>query len=110
MTRRFTANYLHIPGVGLFKLRVVEIGDEGAGVRVFELTEELENVSWVSGLLVLCRKNDAADKLPPDYCRCNPDIPAGFFRELEFELYRVYPFDFPNMKPFEDSRFYKLAP
>lgn len=118
MIRRFAANYLLIPGIGFFRQSVLEIDDEGVVARVFELTEEGENTSWIPGLLVLRRRDGAGevsellpeDVVLPEVCRSYPDIPEHYFREYRFDLFRVYPFDFVCMKPTGDSRYYRLIP
>ena len=49
----FASHYLLIPAVGYMKQQVVEITDEGVVRGVFPLTEEIESVEWMPGVIVL---------------------------------------------------------
>ena len=51
--KRFASHYLLIPAVGYMKQQVVEITDEGVVRGVFPLTEEIESVEWMPGVIVL---------------------------------------------------------
>ena len=51
--KRFASHYLLIPTVGYMKQQVVEITDEGVVRGVFPLTEEIESVEWMPGVIVL---------------------------------------------------------
>ena len=51
--KRFASHYLLIPAVGYMKQQVVEITDEGVVRGVFSLTEEIESVEWMPGVIVL---------------------------------------------------------
>ena len=53
MMKRFASHYLLIPGVGFVKQQVVEISDEGVAQNIFPLTEEVESVEWLPGVIVL---------------------------------------------------------
>lgn len=51
--KRFASHYLLIPDVGFMKQQVVEINDEGVAQSIFPLTEEIESVEWMPGVIVL---------------------------------------------------------
>ena len=51
--KRFASHYLLIPAVGFMKQQVVEITGEGAVQSIFPLTEEIESVEWMPGVIVL---------------------------------------------------------
>lgn len=53
MMKRFASHYLLIPDVGFVKQQVVEISDEGVAQNIFPLTEEVESVEWLPGVIVL---------------------------------------------------------
>ena len=55
--KRFASHYLLIPAVGYMKQQVVEITDEGVVRGVFPLTEEIESVEWMPGVIVLLSEN-----------------------------------------------------
>ena len=56
--KRFASHYLLIPAVGYMKQQVVEITDEGVVRGVFPLTEEIESVEWMPGVIVLLHISD----------------------------------------------------
>ena len=49
--KRFASHYLLIPAVGFMKQQVVEITGEGIVRDVFPLTEEIESVEWMPGVI-----------------------------------------------------------
>ena len=51
--KRFASHYLFMPDVGFIKQQVVEITDEGVVRDTFPLTEEIESVEWMPGVIVL---------------------------------------------------------
>ena len=55
--KRFAAHYLLLPDVGFIRQQVVEITDEGYVRDVFPLTEEIESVEWMPGLIALLPEN-----------------------------------------------------
>ena len=56
--KRFAAHYLLLPDVGFIRQQVVEIADEGYVRDVFPLTEEIESVEWMPGLIALLPVNE----------------------------------------------------
>ena len=56
--KRFAAHYLLLPDVGFIRQQVVEIADEGYARDIFPLTEEIESVEWMPGLIALLPDNE----------------------------------------------------
>lgn len=77
--KRFASHYLFTPEVGFLKQYVVELEGEYV-LRSFPLTEEIESVEWMPGVIELTPQ---ADKL------C---------------VYLLYPFDFISMQPVAETR------
>lgn len=59
--KRFASHYLLIPAVGYMKQQVVEITDEGVVRGVFPLTEEIESVEWMPGVIVLLSESQVEE-------------------------------------------------
>lgn len=59
--KRFASHYLLIPAVGYMKQQVVEITDEGVVRGVFSLTEEIESVEWMPGVIVLLSESQVEE-------------------------------------------------
>lgn len=72
--KRFASHYLYVADSGFLKQYVIEMEDEHV-VKFFPLTEEIESVEWMPGIIELMPE---ADKL------C---------------AYHSYPFDFKTMQP-----------
>lgn len=77
--KRYASHYLFLPEGDFLKQQVIEL-EEGGVTRIFPLTEEIESVEWMPGVIVLCPEND---KLVP---------------------YLLYPFDFILMQPVAETR------
>ena len=56
--KRFAAHYLFLPEVGFLKQQVVEVSPEGVVLNFFPLTEEIESVEWLPGVIVLLSELD----------------------------------------------------
>lgn len=50
--KRFASHFVFLPAYGYLKQYVVETA-EGVAVRLFPLAEEIENVEWLPGAIVL---------------------------------------------------------
>ena len=50
-------SYTHLPAYGYLKQYAIET-EEGMVVRLFPLTEEIENVEWLPGAIVLLTQNE----------------------------------------------------
>lgn len=117
--KRFASHYLLIPDVGFMKQQVVEINDEGVAQSIFPLTEEIESVEWMPGVIVLFSARQY-NLLGTDYTvfssfkPCNPCNPClnslnKHLHEMERRgeallPYLFYPFDFISMQPVGGTR------
>ena len=124
MMKRFASHYLLIPAVGYMKQQVVEITDEGVVRGVFPLTEEIESVEWMPGVIVLLpadqleeikntgmfEKNipvfqfnlpvvsDQTSSCPKEFLAVSEERGEVLFP------YLFYPFDFTSMQPVDGTR------
>ena len=122
--KRFASHYLLIPAVGYMKQQVVEITDEGVVRGVFPLTEEIESVEWMPGVIVLLpadqleeikntgmfEKNipvfqfnlpvvsDQTSSCPKEFLAVSEERGEVLFP------YLFYPFDFTSMQPVAGTR------
>lgn len=122
--KRFASHYLLIPAVGYMKQQVVEITDEGVVRGVFPLTEEIESVEWMPGVIVLLSERQMEEikntgmilKNIPVF-QINPsnilNQSSRCFEESLKELKEkgevlfpvlFYPFDFISMQPVDGTR------
>ena len=120
----FASHYLLIPAVGYMKQQVVEITDEGVVRGVFPLTEEIESVEWMPGVIVLLPADQLEEikntgmilKNIPVF-QINPsnilNQSSRCFEESLKELKEkgevlfpvlFYPFDFISMQPVDGTR------
>ena len=120
----FASHYLLIPAVGYMKQQVVEITDEGVVRGVFPLTEEIESVEWMPGVIVLLSESQVEEikntgmilKNIPVF-QINPsnilNQSSRCFEESLKELKEkgevlfpvlFYPFDFISMQPVDGTR------
>ena len=122
--KRFASHYLLIPAVGYMKQQVVEITDEGVVRGVFPLTEEIESVEWMPGVIVLLSESQMEEikntgmilKNIPVF-QSNLPIVSNQSSQYSSELlnaskrrgeallpYLFYPFDFISMQPVDGTR------
>ena len=122
--KRFASHYLLIPAVGYMKQQVVEITDEGVVRGVFPLTEEIESVEWMPGVIVLLSERQMEEikntgmilKNIPVF-QSNLPIVSNQSSQYSSELlnaskrrgeallpYLFYPFDFISMQPVDGTR------
>ena len=55
--KRFASHFLFLPAYGYLKQYAIET-EEGMVVRLFPLTEEIENVEWLPGAIVLLTQEE----------------------------------------------------
>ena len=79
--KRIASHYLFVPESGFLKQYVVELEEERV-VRFFPLTEEIESVEWMPGVIVLSKEK--AEDL--------------------FSAFILYPFDFTTMQPVAETQ------
>ena len=122
--KRFASHYLFMPDVGFIKQQVVEITDEGVVRDTFPLTEEIESVEWMPGVIVLLPADQLEEikntgmilKNIPVF-QINPsNILNQSSRSFEESLKELkekgevlfpvlfYPFDFISMQPVDGTR------
>lgn len=124
--KRFAAHYLFLPKVGFMRQQVVEVSDEGSVRCFFPLTEEIESVEWMPGVIALLSEDEI--KILKNPVTSSIDV-TGFsdkkalfvkgtslileqsspcFREMlsyyekkgeDLFPYLFYPFDFTSMQP-----------
>ena len=122
--KRFASHYLLIPAVGFMKQQVVEITGEGIVRDVFPLTEEIESVEWMPGVIALLSENQMEKikntgmifKNIPVFSSNLPNVPnqssqclMEYLHEVERKgealfPYLFYPFDFTSMQPVDGTR------
>lgn len=119
--KRFAAHYLFLPDVGFIRQQVVEIADEGYARDIFPLTEEIESVEWMPGLIALLPENEIKNtgmflknipvfqyNLPivsDQTSQCFKEAFAASEKRGEVLLpYLFYPFDFTSMQPVVETR------
>lgn len=122
--KRFASHYLLIPDIGFMKQQVVEINDEGVAQSIFPLTEEIESVEWMPGVIILFSARQMEDikntgmilKNIPVF-QSNLPIVSNQSSQYSSELldeskrrgetllpYLFYPFDFISMQPVDGTR------
>lgn len=103
--KRFAAHYLFLPNVGFMKQQVVEISDEGTVRCVFSLTEEIESVEWMPGVIALLSK-DEIEKIPPPVMFMENVTGGSNDATRGEDLFPClfYPFDFTSMQPVAETR------
>ena len=122
--KRFAAHYLLLPDVGFIKQQVVEITDEGVVRDTFPLTEEIESVEWMPGVIVLLPADQLEEikntgmilkNIPvfqinlPSVSNQSSQCFNEYLQEAEKKgealfPYLFYPFDFTSMQPVAGTR------
>ena len=119
--KRFAAHYLLLPDVGFIRQQVVEIADEGYVRDVFPLTEEIESVEWMPGLIALLPVNEIKNTemfsknisvfqfnfpiVSDQTSQCFKEaLTASAKRGEVLFPYLFYPFDFTSMQPVAGTR------
>lgn len=78
--RRYASHYVHHPVDGWLRQQVVELS-AGVFVRLFPLTEEVEDVEWLPGVIFLEAQAEGG-----------------------WQAFWCYPFDFKTMQPVSGTR------
>ena len=119
--KRFAAHYLLLPDVGFIRQQVVEIADEGYVRDVFPLTEEIESVEWMPGLIALLPVNEIKNTemfsknisvfqfnfpiVSDQTSQCFKEALAASEKRGEVLFPSLfYPFDFTSMQPVAGTR------
>ena len=119
--KRFAAHYLLLPEVGFIRQQVVEIADDGRVCHIFPLTEEIESVEWMPGLIALFPGSEIKNtgmilkNIPvfqinlPSVSNQSSQCFNEYLQEAEKKVealfpYLFYPFDFTSMQPVAGTR------
>ena len=119
--KRFAAHYLLLPEVGFIRQQVVEIADDGRVCHIFPLTEEIESVEWMPGLIALFPGSEIKNtgmilkNIPvfqinlPSVSNQSSQCFNEYLQEAEKKgealfPYLFYPFDFTSMQPVDGTR------
>lgn len=102
--KRYASHFLFFPGYGCLSRHVVEMF-EGHVVRIFPLTEEIENTEWLPGVIALLSDKDSD---LPDFDKCGnklTTVPADITEKLPFlTAFLFSPFDFTTMHPCAETQ------
>lgn len=114
--KRFASHYLFLPENGFLKQYVVELDGERV-IRLFPLTEEIESVEWLPGVIVLtneeasCEAEKAVDfQKEEDFWENSQvliELPSAFPEKLAAGCWKaclLFPFDFTSMQPVAGTR------
>lgn len=109
--KRYASHYLYVPGIGFLKQYVVEL-HEGKVVNLFPLTEEIESVEWMPGVIVLSTEQDIDSNVKELNAsgKCSTLL-HSISSMVETDIlasrlipYLLYPFDFTVMQPVAGTR------
>lgn len=113
MMKRFASHYLFVAEVGFFKQQVVELED-GFASHIFPLTEEIESVEWLPGVIILCPQSDVISTMQlltkglssPFGAERQPDAKSWhtLLASTQRVAYLLYPFDFSLMQPVDETQ------
>lgn len=102
--KRYASHFLYFPDHGCLNRHVVEMYESHV-VRIFPLTEEVENTEWLPGVIVLLSGNDS---YMPDFDKCGnklTTVPADIKEKLfSLTAFLFSPFDFTTMHPCAETR------
>ncbi len=118
--KRFAAHYIFLPGIGFVKQHVVGV-EGGSAQVVFPLTEEIESVEWLPGVIALLSTNEIKNigMIFTNIPMFESNLPyvsnqssQCFLKVFEESLqksktlypYLFYPFDFISMQPVAETR------
>ena len=71
--KRFASHFLFLPAYGYLKQYAVET-EEGSVVRIFPLTEEIENVEWLQDELKELDTNSPLVNAPQNYSKTSAEF------------------------------------
>ncbi len=122
--KRFASHYLLVPSIGYIRQQVVEITDAGTVRNVFPLTEEVESVEWMPGVIALCTGHQLEEiknigMIVKNIPMFQFDLPivsnqsSQCFHEFLDESekrggvlfpYLFYPFNYDSMQPVDETQ------
>lgn len=116
--KRYASHLLLLPEYGYLRKQVVEL-DKGCAIRIFPLTEEIESVEWLPGVIVLlseANQNKETSSYDAIFGSMS-DMPKPYIGPTEvleivhdgkfqaqFYVYLFFPFDFTALKPVDETR------
>lgn len=123
--KRFASHYLYIPAYGFLKQYIIETDEDGQVSSVFPMTEEIESVSWMPGVIMLLSEKQMSEQgleqknfnfyrnffdplFPGEKLR---EIPAAFLDCYchYAEAIQIFPFDFTLMQPALNAKYKRLC-
>jgi len=120
--KRYASHLLLLPEYGYLRKQVVEL-DNGFVIRIFPLTEEIESVEWLPGVMVLLSKaHQKRETLSYNAIFGSMgDIPCPFIDSAEmleilhnmiypalFQVHLFFPFDFTALRPVDGTQHRRL--
>lgn len=117
--KRYASHFLFLPGYGYLRQFAVETR-KGRAVRIFPLSEEMENTEWLPGVILLLNEDIRQDITSYEsYFNTThilPSVPESLSHNLEdgkerpvsFIPYLLFPFDFTMMQPVAGTRHRQL--
>lgn len=113
--KRYASHFLFLPEYGYLKQYVIET-EEGCVVHAFPLTEEIENVEWLPGAIVLLMSKEL-EEYDNDSKKAPIKFPHNLLKDFptlvypDYGLFPVYfsHFDITTMLPVSGTR-HKLLP
>lgn len=103
--KRYASHFLFLPGHGYLRRYAIEM-EEGVVVRLFPLTEEVENTEWMPGVIALLSSAETRLKKEdsePIFKGCRNllgALPPDMEGTLPFLTpYLYFPFCFTTMQP-----------
>lgn len=108
--KRYASHFLFLPGYGYLKQYVIET-EEGCVTRAFPLTEEIENVEWLPGAIVLLTTKELK-VCDNDSINLSVKLPHNILKEFPTLICRDYSmvpvyfshFDIKTMLPVSGTR------
>lgn len=103
--KRYASHFLFLPGHGYLKQYAIEMEGEQV-IRIFPLTEEVENTEWLPGIIALLHPKSP---LFFDIDNLLSAVPQGIEEELPALIpFSFFPFDFTEMRPAAGTRHRQL--
>lgn len=102
--KRYASHFLFLQGYGYLRRQVVEM-EEGIIVRIFPLTEEVENTEWSPGVIALLTSDDVAMPKFSEHRKLLDAVPLEVVEKLSsLTPFLFFPFDFTTMMPAAGTR------
>lgn len=98
--KRYASHFLFLPGHGYLKQYVVEVDEEQCALRIFPLTEEVENTEWLPGVIALFPDVESVNLHFEKCPNILTEVPSDIEKELSGLVpWLFFPFDFITMQP-----------